>query len=131
MNISGIRPYAGPSFYNNIQTSNVTDLTTDLVTQEAEEKQNISADIAESSFSEAKNRQSFGAYAYATQYDPEASYDLKGEESDLKTLDVEKAISDMQKDQVIHQYQFFVGEASAFSTASTASAAREVENFSL
>ena len=130
MNISGIRPYAGPGLYNNILTSNVTDVTTDLSTQEAEAKQNVTADIAENSLQDARNRQTFSAYEYATQYDPNAQYSMKGEESDLKTLDVEKAISDMQKDQVIHQYQFFVGEEAG--ALQTTSATRPVEeNFSL
>ena len=30
--------------------------------------------------------------------------------SDIASLDVEKAVSDMKKDQVLQQYQFFVGE---------------------
>lgn len=32
-----------------------------------------------------------------------------GRSSDIKSLDVQKAISDMKKDQVLQQYQYFVG----------------------
>lgn len=32
-----------------------------------------------------------------------------GQDSDIRSLDMEKAISDMKKDQVLQQYQYFVG----------------------
>ena len=32
-----------------------------------------------------------------------------GRDSDIHSLDVEKAISDMRKDQILQQYQYFVG----------------------
>lgn len=34
-----------------------------------------------------------------------------GRDSDIYSLDVEKAIDDMKKDQVLHQYQYFVGSS--------------------
>lgn len=34
-----------------------------------------------------------------------------GRDSDIRSLDVEKAIDDMKKDQVLHQYQYFVGSS--------------------
>lgn len=36
-----------------------------------------------------------------------------GQDSDLHSLDVERAISDMQKDRMLQQYQYFVGSAKA------------------
>jgi len=130
MNISGIRPYDGINIYNNIRTSSATDVTKDLATQQVESQTNVSADISEGDLLDARERQTFGAYEYATQYDPQAEYELKGAESDLRTLDVEKAISDMQKDQVIHQYQFFIGENEATSDKAQSTRVLE-ENFSL
>ena len=38
------------------------------------------------------------------------SFEMKGRDSDLASLDMEKAVSDMQKDQALMQYQYFVGE---------------------
>lgn len=35
-----------------------------------------------------------------------------GQDSDIHSLDVEKAISDMQKDRMLKQYQYFVGSSS-------------------
>ena len=37
-------------------------------------------------------------------------FEMKGRESDIEALDMEKAVSDMQKDQALMQYQYFVGE---------------------
>ena len=37
-------------------------------------------------------------------------FEMKGRQSDLSSLDIEKAVSDMQKDQALMQYQYFVGE---------------------
>lgn len=37
-----------------------------------------------------------------------------GRDSDIRSLDVEKAISDMRKDQILQQYQYFVGSKTVF-----------------
>ena len=38
-------------------------------------------------------------------------FEMKGRESDLRELDVQKAVSDLQKDAVLQQYQYFVGSS--------------------
>jgi len=38
-------------------------------------------------------------------------FEMKGREVDIESLDMQKAISDMQKDQALMQYQYFVGES--------------------
>ncbi len=38
-------------------------------------------------------------------------FEMKGKESSLGSLDMEKAVSDMQKDQALMQYQYFVGDS--------------------
>ena len=38
-------------------------------------------------------------------------FEMKGRESDIEALDMEKAVSDMQKDQALMQYQYFVGDS--------------------
>ena len=53
---------------------------------------------------------------------------MKGSESDIHSLDVEKALSDMHKDQVLQQYQFFVGD-DAFASTEKLKQVREEENF--
>lgn len=36
---------------------------------------------------------------------------MKGQDSDINSLDIQKAVSDMQKDQALMQYQYFVGDS--------------------
>lgn len=43
-----------------------------------------------------------------------ASFEMKGRDSDIESLDIEKAVSDMQKDQALMQYQYFVGDSNPF-----------------
>ena len=103
MNISGIRIQAGFYDYNTIKNTQIQEEsvpdTVDAVGKDTE--------ITET---ERDNKPDHGAAEYAKQYQPDAEYDLKGIASDITSLDVEKAISDMKKDQVLEQYQFFVGE---------------------
>ena len=37
-------------------------------------------------------------------------FEMKGRDADIQALDMEKAVSDMQKDQALMQYQYFVGD---------------------
>lgn len=128
MNISGIRPYGGAYDYNSIQGTGA---------QQPENIRNVPA--AESAAPEPERdygRQTFGAGDYAGQYQPEASYELKGADSDIHSLDVERALSDLRKDQVLQQYQFFVGESQGQRSLDNMAAAetrsvRAMENFDL
>lgn len=70
----------------------------------------------------------YGAAEFNARYQPDASYELKGVDSDLSKLDVEKALSDLKKDQVLQQYQFFVGD-DAFASTEKLKQVREEENF--
>lgn len=38
-------------------------------------------------------------------------YSYLGKDSDIEALDVQKAISDMRRDEVLQQYQYFVGDS--------------------
>lgn len=44
-------------------------------------------------------------------FNKEDSFEYIGMDSSLDNLDMQKAISDMQKDQVLQSYQYFVGSA--------------------
>lgn len=126
MNISGIRPFDGFYDYNKIAINELSNTKAPDQVKPAEQPAKESVKISQAEIDAARANQTFGAYDYANQYNPNATYDLKGATSDLKTLDVEKAISDMQKDQAIHQYQYFVGD-----NTSDAVAVRGTENFTL
>ena len=69
------------------------------------------------------------------EYQPDETYELKGADSDLAGLDMQKAISDMEKDQVLQQYQYFVGTQDTgvkkIPLDTGISALRSGENFSL
>lgn len=103
MNISGIRPYGGVYGYNSIQAEDVLPAGTASPEQ--------SGTVDQAAPERDYGKQTFGAADLARQYQPEASYELKGADSDIRSLDVERALSDLQKDQVLQQYQFFVGTA--------------------
>lgn len=113
MNISGIRPVDGFYDYNSILNSSISpvgDSNLDEIRPAHQvEKEDSKSTITQEEIDAARAKQTFGAYDYASQYDPTATYSLKGKDSELKSLDVEKAISDMRKDEAIHQYQYFVG----------------------
>lgn len=44
-------------------------------------------------------------------FNRQESFDYLGKDSDIHSLDVEKAIDDMRKDKVLQQYQYFVGSS--------------------
>lgn len=46
-------------------------------------------------------------------FNKEESYDYIGSESGLANLDMQKAISDMRKDEILQGYQYFVGSANS------------------
>ena len=110
MNLSGVRISAGFYDYNSIENRAVT-VGSELP---AELPQSVTdqAPSAEEHAAPAVSRKSGpdqGAIDYANSYQPDAVYELKGVDSDIARLDVERAISDMRRDQVLEQYQFFVG----------------------
>jgi hypothetical protein len=109
MNISGIRPSAGFYDYNTIKSEELSAEQTQktLTAQQSDAEQEAVMNV------EASAKPDTGAMDYANRYQPDATYDLKGADSELMSLDVEKAISDMKRDQVLQQYQFFIGESQA------------------
>ena len=117
MNISGIRPIGG---YQTIQTySPVKGVAEkERVYLQPLEEQDLTSVSAEESdiakFSRARANQTFGVYDFANQYKPEDSFQVT--DSKTRLSDVKQAISDMQKDEVLHQYQTFLGERGAAKT---------------
>ncbi len=136
MNISGIRTCAGFYDYNTIKLNEVR--SQQIKEAKASEMEEVSlkeqsTDAAlEAGYEEPVKPSGVdkGAEEFAKNYQPDAVYELKGIDSDIATLDMEKAISDMKKDQVLQQYQFFVSESIALENESLKSV-REMENFYL
>ena len=98
MNISGMRPYEGFYEYNSIKA-------VALRSQQIAAVQNASGDEELSGGSQPQGQtqrpQTYNAFDYAKEYQPDETYELKGADSDLAGLDMQKAISDMEKDQVL------------------------------
>ena len=108
MNISGIRPSIGFYDYNSIRIRQELGA---LAAEEPEKEslvENPEISVTEDDIAEARKNQTFGNYDFASQYKPGETFELKGVDSDIKSLDVEKAVSSMQKDSIIHRYQYFV-----------------------
>ncbi|MBE5907919.1 MAG: hypothetical protein E7278_03650 [Lachnospiraceae bacterium] len=112
MNISGIYPYSG--FYNYNRISEATAIAPVEKPQEAVEptEEATSAAATAVASAEARANQTFGAFDYANQYRPDENL-MNRSVGVVRSLEVDQAISDMQKDQALHQYQFFVREGAA------------------
>lgn len=129
MTISGIRPYAGFYEYNSIKAN---ELRAEQIaaTQKASsvEAEEVSTETQSATVQTPAPEQNFTAFDYAQNYRSDETHELKGRDSDLASLDMQKAISDLDKDQVLQQYQFFVGD-DAFASTEKLKQVREEENF--
>lgn len=105
MNISGIRPTAGFYSYNSIKINELRNQQFAVTTQEKAVKRESVIEQEE-----VPVEQTFSSFDFAQTYKPDATYELKGEDSDVSGLDVEKTLSDLEKDKVLEQYQYFVGD---------------------
>ena len=105
MNISGIRPTAGFYSYNSIKINELRNQQLAVTTQEKAAKRESVIEQEE-----VPVEQTFSSFDFAQTYRPDATYELKGEDSDVSGLDVEKTLSDLEKDKVLEQYQYFVGD---------------------
>lgn len=106
MNISGIRPSLGFYSYNSIKIDELRNQQLAVTTQEQAPMQEESTGYKD----QLPVEQNFTSYDYAKSYQPDETYELKGAESDISKLDVEKTMSDLEKDKVLEQYQYFVGD---------------------
>ncbi len=114
MNVSGVRPYAGFYQYNSIRLNearNAQIAASESVSKNAQnaavETQNPVAAV-EAVAKQERKPQTFSSYDFAQQYKPDETFDLKGVDSDINSLDVQKAVSDVAKDNMLQEYQFFV-----------------------
>lgn len=116
MNISGIHTYAGFYDYNTIKSQEarnqqIAESKAESMHAMREEELQHEEAVREVEQEATQAKPDLGAAWYAKQYQPDATYEMKGADSEISSLDVEKALSDLQKDQVLMQYQVFVGES--------------------
>lgn len=133
MNISGIRPSSGFYDQNSIRFKQELGLDITEDSKAAEDNGTVAegyqVQLTDKAVEEARKNQTFGSYDFASQYKPGEAHELKGADSDLKKLDVEKAVSDMKKDTAIHRYQYFV--QSKKTEGGNSQQVRGTEDFSL
>ena len=111
MNISGIRPTESFYSYNSIKLSELRNQQ--IAAAKEASVVRVPKEADEMSVAENIPVQNYTSYDYAQRYNPDDIFELKGIDSDITNLDVQKAVSDLDKDQVLQQYQFFVGTSPA------------------
>lgn len=117
MNISGIRTYAGFYDYNTIKQSEMRSQQIQEAKAATVQEYAMQEEIKATEEVAVVSGPDQGALDYAEQYQPDAVYEMKGADSDILKLDVEKAISDMKKDEVLQEYQFFVNSGAGLENA--------------
>jgi hypothetical protein len=119
MNISGIGFYSGNyNYINSVNTKQVTEpaesQTTAVPAQSSAQSQTVS------------RNQSTGVNDFARQYEMGRVYQkIKG--ADMSSLDAPKSVSGAQRSQIMQQYQTFMGD----NRANTSAAKRSTQNFDL
>ena len=122
MGINGINDYS--SYFNNYRVPSIPVVSVDEVAKqdsrridaqgveaqrrEAEKQVPVSTSSLED-FSLPKVRQAASLEDISLTFNKGDDFGYIGNDSDIFSLDVENAISDMQKDDVLKQYQYFVG----------------------
>ena len=112
MGINGINDYS--NFINNYRIPSIPSVSVDEVKRQDEELKKASSSPALNNTLEdvalsAKPRNDAALEDISLTFNKGDDYGYIGKDSDIYSLDVENAISDMQKDNVLKQYQFFVG----------------------
>ena len=132
MNISGIGSYSGN--YNSIKINSLINQQASKADSGAQTQAVRSEDSALRQQEQQRIRanQNFNSADYAKQFTPGKTYEMKGADSDLASLDASRSTTDSQKSQIMQQYQLFMGETRAQGVNQTAmhtQAVRGVENF--
>lgn len=113
MNISGIRPYVGFYDYNSIKTAEIRNQQISASQSKEDTASEQEDNGKQAAMTKQAPEQKYTSFDYAQNYNPGEIYELKGVDSDINSLDVMKVISDLDKDQVLRQYQYFVGDKDA------------------
>ncbi len=104
MNISGIRTLAGFYDYNIKKGEDARQI------EEAQEILTVRETLEESERKAEPEKIVSGETAWIW---PEAKRGLEGAGSNIIGLDVKRALSDVKKDEILQQYQYFIGEDGA------------------
>lgn len=116
MSIQGIGQYNG--LYQSYKAPSIPNIKIDDVSKQQNTNQdfpNISSIQTDQSanLSQQSNnvsRQSFDLQDISLVFNKNDNFDYIGKDSELGNLDVQKAVSDMKKDQMLQEYQYFIGD---------------------
>ena len=113
MSIGGVGSYG-----SNFQNYRVQDIPRVSVEEVRRQEQGVPSDIVSvpnadvnEKTSPVAPRQDAPLEDISLTFNKQDDFGYIGQDSDIHSLDVEKAISDMRKDQVLQQYQYFVGSS--------------------
>ena len=132
MNISGIGSYSGN--YNSIRLNSLINQQTSKAVsgEQTQAVRNEDSALCQQEQQKIRANQNFNSADYAKQFTPGKTYEMKGADSDLASLDENGSATNSQKSQIMQQYQLFMGETQAQGvnqTAMNTQAVRGVENF--
>lgn len=119
MAIQGLGQYGG--FYNSYRVNNIPTVDTEYV-----KKQDEQAVEADENLQDHQNDRTSSDIAVIGEHrsriaelenvsltlNSEDTFDYIGSDSEIRNLDVQKAVSDMKKDQILEEYQYFYGNSS-------------------
>lgn len=115
MAISGIGQYGG--FYTNYRVTDIPNVDIETVKKQDElALAGVSQDAQESTISpvaktEDTRSRSADLENISLNFNTGNDYSYIGSESEIGDMDMQKAISDMHKDKILEDYQYFVGSA--------------------
>ena len=102
-----ISNYVTPVIPHSANVSELQDISTKEVTPEVQAVEVKPVDpISEGAVFRVKN---IDIHDVALKFNANDDFNYIGRDVDIKNLDMQKAVSDMQKDGILSQYQFFVG----------------------
>lgn len=108
--------YSNIPSLQNYRTPEIPQVTEEQIREQDAKKQNTLPEIttSESNLGNTNlndRRPSTALEDISLSFNKNETYDYIGSESEINTLDMQKAISDMQKDSVLQEYQYFVGNS--------------------
>ena len=111
MGVGGVSDYAG--ILKNYKVPVIPDMRlAELQRQESTVRENAPSTVASRENSvEVAGRKDAALEDISITFNRQESFGYIGRDSDVRALDMEKAIDEMEKDRVLQQYQYFVGSS--------------------
>lgn len=110
MGIGGIGDYGNPlqdCKVSGVQEKNGQKVNKQTISEEPAQAVNVPVQEAPSD----KNRNDAHLEDISITFNRQEEFGYIGQDKDIRSLDMDKAISEMRKDQVLQQYQYFVGSS--------------------